>query len=217
MTKENSNADQLIAVILDGIEDVKGQNTNILDLKDIKLTKGHKSCIKNGKKYLEYEMITETKQFMKDYFEIAGKVTRPEKTFELLEEFIELGFGMLLKAKYDGKTVGYIYILIHNDYAYYFMSATYPQYKRYNVSHYLQSIAFEILKEKGVKKYELGHQPQNSLVHQPTEKEFNISKFKRNFGGQIIVDSKSEYFFNKEEFEQVYTERIENYCKAEYE
>ena len=38
MTKEKSNADQLIAVILNGIEDVKGQNINILDLREIENT-----------------------------------------------------------------------------------------------------------------------------------------------------------------------------------
>ncbi len=38
MTKEKSNADQLITVILDGIEDVKGQDINILDLRDIENT-----------------------------------------------------------------------------------------------------------------------------------------------------------------------------------
>ncbi|MBN4085511.1 ribosome silencing factor [Flavobacteriaceae bacterium AH-315-B10] len=38
MTKENSNADQLIAVILEGIENVKGQNTNILDLRELENT-----------------------------------------------------------------------------------------------------------------------------------------------------------------------------------
>ena len=38
MTKENSNADQLISVILNGIEDVKGQNINILDLREIENT-----------------------------------------------------------------------------------------------------------------------------------------------------------------------------------
>ncbi len=38
MTKENTNADQLISVILDGIEDVKGQNINILDLRNIENT-----------------------------------------------------------------------------------------------------------------------------------------------------------------------------------
>jgi len=38
MTEKNSNADQLITVILDGIEDVKGQNTNILDLRELENT-----------------------------------------------------------------------------------------------------------------------------------------------------------------------------------
>lgn len=38
MTKENSNADQLISVILNSIEDVKGQNINILDLREIENT-----------------------------------------------------------------------------------------------------------------------------------------------------------------------------------
>ena len=38
MTKENTNADQLISAILEGIEDVKGQNINILDLRDIENT-----------------------------------------------------------------------------------------------------------------------------------------------------------------------------------
>lgn len=38
MAKENTNADQLIAVILSGIEDVKGKEINILDLREIENT-----------------------------------------------------------------------------------------------------------------------------------------------------------------------------------
>lgn len=38
MTKGNSKADQLIASILDGIEDVKGQEINILDLRELENT-----------------------------------------------------------------------------------------------------------------------------------------------------------------------------------
>lgn len=38
MTKEQTNLDQLITGILAGIEDVKGQNTNILDLREIENT-----------------------------------------------------------------------------------------------------------------------------------------------------------------------------------
>lgn len=35
MIKNKSNADQLISCIIDGIEDVKGQNISILDLREI--------------------------------------------------------------------------------------------------------------------------------------------------------------------------------------
>ncbi len=38
MTKEKSSVDQLITVILNGIEDVKGQHINILDLREIENT-----------------------------------------------------------------------------------------------------------------------------------------------------------------------------------
>lgn len=38
MTKENSTTDHLISVILNGIEDVKGQQINILDLRAIENT-----------------------------------------------------------------------------------------------------------------------------------------------------------------------------------
>lgn len=38
MTKENTSADQLIATILEGIEDVKGQHINILDLRELENT-----------------------------------------------------------------------------------------------------------------------------------------------------------------------------------
>ncbi|WP_274476074.1 ribosome silencing factor [Mangrovimonas aestuarii] len=38
MAKENTNADQLIAVIINGIEDVKGKGINILDLREIENT-----------------------------------------------------------------------------------------------------------------------------------------------------------------------------------
>jgi ribosome-associated protein len=48
MTKENTNADQLISAIIDGIEDVKGKNINILDLRDIENTVCDYFIICNG-------------------------------------------------------------------------------------------------------------------------------------------------------------------------
>ncbi len=190
--------------------------TCILDLDNIRPTKGHKSAIKKGHKNLEFELNPAMYAFMKDYFRIAGKVTRPEKTFVILDEWIEQGFGTLLKALHQDNTAGYVYILHYLDEAYYFMSCIEPEYREFNVTHYLQDTAFELLRAKGVKTYELGEQVRNSLISQPTQKELNISHFKRNFGGSIVAQNESEYFFDKEYMEKTFIERIKAYCGAEY-
>ncbi|MFW9969280.1 MAG: GNAT family N-acetyltransferase [Candidatus Odinarchaeota archaeon] len=191
--------------------------TCILDLNNINPTKGHKAAIKKAHKYLTFETENNLLIFMGDYFDIAGKVTRPSKTFFLLEQWIKKGYGTLLKAKYKNDTAGYIYILHYKDYAYYFMSASYPQFAQLNVGHYLQSVAFELLKNKGIKHYEVGEQVYNGLIYQPTEKELNISKFKRGFGGNIILKPASEYYFDKDLFKETYLNRINNYMEREYE
>lgn len=48
MAKKNSNADLLITTILNGIEDVKGKNINILDLREIENTVCDYFIICNG-------------------------------------------------------------------------------------------------------------------------------------------------------------------------
>jgi hypothetical protein len=191
--------------------------TCVVDPFDIHMSKGHKSAVTKANKYLNYSVVKTTEQFMKDYFEVAGKRTRPKRTFELLEEWISKGFGTLLRAEYYGKTAGYTYIIHHENYAYYFMSCVFEQYKQFNVSHFLQSKAFEILREKGIHTYGLGEQCYNSLLHQPSEKEMNISLFKRGFGGEIIYKPRSEYFFDQDYMKQVYEQRIIKYQEAERE
>ncbi|WP_299683839.1 ribosome silencing factor [uncultured Dokdonia sp.] len=48
MAKKETNADQLIAKIIEGIEEVKGQNIDILDLRDIENTVCDYFVICNG-------------------------------------------------------------------------------------------------------------------------------------------------------------------------
>lgn len=190
--------------------------TCILGLDNIQPTKGHKSAIKKAEKYLAYRETADIDRFKDDYFRIAGKVTRPDKTFELLGQWLKQGYGTLLEAQLDGQTAGYTYILHWEDYAYYFMSCVETEFKEYNVTHYLLSKAFEVLPHKGVKWLELGEQVYPSIICQPTEKERNISKFKRGFGGKIILAPVSEYFFDGEYMRQVYEERLKNYLRSEF-
>jgi hypothetical protein len=188
--------------------------TCIVDPFNIKPSKGHKSAIKTGQKHLEYEIVTrlsEFNHFMLDYYEIAGKQTRPKRTFLLLYFWAKDEYGALLKATYQDKTAGYAYILHYQGEAYYFMGGIFEQYKQYNVSHYLQSVAFESLRNKGIKTYELGDQVYDSLMYQPSEKERHISEFKRHFGGEIMIKAKSELFFCKNYFEEIMNQRIQAY------
>jgi hypothetical protein len=194
--------------------------TCVVDTFDIKPTKGHKAAIKIGHKNLKYKIITrlsETNRFRRDYFDIAGKQTRPNMAFFYLWKWIGMGYGTLLKAISGDETVGYIYILHYENEAYYFMSGTFEKFKELNVSHYLQSVAFEILKQKNIHHYEMGEQVYNSLFCQPTEKERNISLFKRGFGGDIAVKPRSECFFDHDYMKQTYENRIIKYLEAEHE
>jgi hypothetical protein len=191
--------------------------TCIADPFAVKPTKGHKSAIAKAEKYLEHESITrlsDVNRFRRDYFEIAGKQTRPNMTFFYLWKWIDMGYGTLLRATFQSETAGYLYILHYGDYAYYFMSCVFDDYKQYNVSHYLQSKAFEILREKNIHTYEMGEQCYNSFLLQPSEKEMNISKFKRGFGGEIVYKPRSEYFFDAEYMKQTYENRIIKYTEA---
>lgn len=185
----------------------------------LNMTKGHRSAIKKAEKYLEWEPIEKLGgviEFMHDYFVIAGKQTRPHCTFWMLYWWIQIGYGTLLKATYQGQTAGYIYILHYQSYAYYFMSCVAPEFKRYNVSHYLQSIAFKILAGIGINQYELGDQPYNGLTGQPSQKDRDIASFKRHFGGQIVIKPKSEYFFDPDYFRETMNSRVENYIRSEF-
>jgi hypothetical protein len=185
--------------------------TCILDLDDIRLSKGHKSSIKKAEQFLTCHKGYDVYSFRKYYINYSKEYTRPYKTFDLLGEWIRKGFGTLLEALFEGKIVGYIYILHYKDYSYYFMSCTPQPYKQYNVTHFLMSKAFDILREKGIKEFELGEQVYNSLEYQPTEKERSISLFKRNFGGTIEVKSASEYFMDQTFMIETYANRLHKY------
>lgn len=196
--------------------------TCVLDLDDIKPSKGHRSGIKKGEQYLSFRELCsyDTDAFRKYYTNFSKEYTRPKKTFDLLGQWINRGFGTLLEAVLDNedfKTVGYVYILHWGKYAYYFMSCVPMPYKQYNVTHFLMSKAFEILRDKGIEKFELGEQVYNSLHYHPTEKERSISLFKRNFGGQIILKPASEFFMSQEYMIDVYANRIHEYWKCEHE
>ncbi|MFW2501334.1 GNAT family N-acetyltransferase [Clostridium diolis] len=204
--------------------------TCILDLEPTeeeifkKFTKGHKADINKSKKYLELEIInnedvSEKKidDFMRYYFKIAGKHTRPQNTFNNICKWVKEEKGVLFKAIYNNNVCGYSFYSYYKDTAYYYMACKDNNLNNLKISHYLQWEAIKYLKNQGIKFLELGTQDfEDTLYNFPSEKDINISKFKRGFGGFIMPVYKAEKFYSSKSLKKCYEERIEKYISRNF-
>lgn len=188
------------------------------------MRKGHKAAVKKSERQLTvicYDNniinIDKISQFRDIYFNIAGKITRPVVTFDMLFKFIKNKRGLLFEAVLDNRIIGYSLVILYKQYAYYAMACVVQEYKDYNVSHFLEWAAFRRLKQEGVIYYELGEQHfESSLSYIVTDKMKSISSFKRGFGGRLYLQCSGEYFFTKDYFNNVLTERVHNYAKTRW-
>lgn len=204
--------------------------TCILDLKPTEedifknFTKGHKADINKSKKYLSVEIINSKSlsinkvyDFMEYYFKIAGKQTRPTNTFDNIGEWIKEDRGVLFKASYNNEVCGYSFYSCYKDTAYYYMACKDNNLNDLKISHYLQWEAIRYLKKCGIKFLELGIQDfQDTLYNFPSEKDINISKFKRGFGGFIIPVYKAEKFYCPDALKKCYEQRVNGYIQRNY-
>lgn len=204
--------------------------TCIVDLsaseKDIlnNFSKGHRSDIKVTEKNLKLEIINKNNvtrdkihMFMDYYFKIAGKKTRPINTFDNIYEWIKKDLGVLLVANYNNAVCGYSFFTMYKDTSYYFMACKNKDYAELNISHFLQWEAMKYLKSHGIRYLEVGTQDfSDTLSSFPTEKDINISKFKRGFGGFISPVFRAERFYNRDTFIKCYEERIKNYSERNF-
>lgn len=204
--------------------------TCILDLQPTEeeifknFTKGHKADIKKSNKYLNIEIINSQNvsrdqvfDFMKYYFKIAGKETRPTSTFNNIYKWIKECNGVLFKATYNNESCGYSFYSYYKDTAYYYMACKDNNLDNFKISHYLQWEAIKYLKNHDIRFLELGIQDFKDTLHNfPSEKDVNISKFKRGFGGFIIPVYRAEKFYNLDAFKKCYEERINQYINRNY-
>lgn len=186
-------------------------------------SKGHKSAIKIGLNNLEldiydYVNIKENvvDEFKEYYFRIAGKVTRPDWTFKCIYYFIKTNAAVLYRAKYNGKVCGYMLVSIYKNTAYYYMSCKDYELSKLNISHFLQWQSIKDLKSRGIIYYEMGDQQFVSNIYEEvTEKSFNISEYKRGFGGFFLNEFCGEKFYNNEFKKKIYTNRLNNYLQGD--
>ncbi|MFQ5915858.1 MAG: hypothetical protein ACE5JS_22010 [Nitrospinota bacterium] len=152
------------------------------------LRKSYRSLINWGDRNLEIVVSrdrTLSSHYQRLHCQQAGRITRSPRTWFLMEEWEQTGNGLLIGAKM-GDWVGFVYLILYKDGAYYASGvSTLP-----NVMHSLQWAAIRELKKRGVNRYELGWQG-----HSNSPKEKSISWFKTGFGGGNVPLVAIEKYF----------------------
>lgn len=202
-------------------------NTQILDIslpiEELKsnVRKGHKSNISNMSGALEvgvFDNASISRQVYDLYCELhhkdAGRVTRPQKTFDLMFDWIKMDKAVLVGAKLKGKEqyAGFAYFMKYKNGAYYGSACSDPDLKELYIAHFILWEAVKWLKQGDTRFLEIGWQYYAPTFHYPaTEKECAISKFKRGFGGEQVPQIVAEKYYDAGLFREQYSSKIENY------
>ncbi len=202
-------------------------NTQVIDftksINDLRLEirHGHDADIDRAFKILKIDVLDKnniSKQVFDQYInlhrEAAGRVTRPKSTFDLMHDLIKEGSAFLVGAKRDDSFIGFSYFFVFKDNVYYGSSCNDPELKSIPVSHAIQWAAILYMAEKKYKFYELGWQQFGlQLYDMPSQKQINISEFKRGFGGFTVPWLRGEKFYDKNYFLEIYKDRIKKYSE----
>jgi len=211
-------------LLRDGYADVSLQ-TQVIDLSASEeqllrdMRKGHRADIKRAEKQMTASVLDGSNitagafdRYRLLHGKAAGRTTRPLKTFELMHDWIQQGFAMLSCASLDGKDIGFALISVYKDGAYYSSGCVDPEFNHLPVGHLLQWRAIQWLKTHNIRRYEIGIQLLSSQPHSiVSEKEWNISFFKRGFGGSTVPSWRAEKFYDEAFCRRVLQRRAEEY------
>ncbi|QQG46239.1 MAG: GNAT family N-acetyltransferase [Candidatus Niyogibacteria bacterium] len=200
-------------------------NTQVIDLSrslDVlrgALRHGHDSDISRAEKSLKAEVYdSETitgpvfEEYVKLHHKASGRSTRPRSTFDMMHKWIENKNAFLVGVKKDGKFAGFSYFFSFKNNVYYGSSCNDPDVEKMPIGHLIQWTAIRWMREKNFGFYEIGWQQYgNTLFDFPSEKEIDIARFKRGFGGETYPLFIGEKYYDKDYFLTIYKQRIGDY------
>lgn len=142
----------------------------------------------------------------------AGRATRPPITFKMMYDWVMRRSAVLFAAKKGETFIGFSYVIVYKDGAYYGSGANDPDYPKEPLGHVLHWQAIKWLKSHGYRYYEMGLQQYRALPYDfPSEKELTIARFKRGFGGGSVPLLIREKYCSPELYRLVNTERMGRY------
>jgi hypothetical protein len=186
------------------------------------MRKGHRSNIRRAEKVLEGVVISQenaSPELFASYQELhlkaAGRQTRPAETFEMMYDWIQNGYAILVGALLDGIPVSFAYVNIFKNCAYYGSACNDPEIKNLPLAHFVQWQILNWLHEHAFRHYEVGWQFYSDTEFLPaSEKEIAISHFKRGFGGVTVPIIVSETFLSRQDYIAVSEERTSRFAQT---
>ena len=179
------------------------------------LRKGHRSDVRRAERTLRVEVF-DAGTIRDEMFEAyrglhakaAGRVTRPDVTFELMHDWIRRGDALLVAARARGALISVAFLLVYNAAAYYASGANDPEMEGPGIAHLVQWRAMQELRARGVRRYEIGWQQQIPVPHDvATPKQRSISFFKHGFGGSTWPLFAGEKYYSASFYRDVAAQR----------
>lgn len=140
----------------------------------------------------------EHKAFQTLHHRCAGKITRSDESFELQFQKLIQGTAFLVGLDFDSRTVAYSYFELCNGKAAYASGVDDPDYADWPLYHSVVYTAMKYLKSLGVTKMDTlqPSAPSAQLDYYPDDKQLNIARFKRGFGGSFVPHYRGVKYFN---------------------
>jgi hypothetical protein len=198
-----------------------GQDDEVLFRSFRKGTKSDiKTAVKNDIKVRIYKSSDITKEVFNLYrdihFQASGRQTRPDKTWDIMFEWIQQGLSLLAIVTKDEDYIAAQFINVYAHKAYYHSGATLPSHERERgVGHLAQWEVIKFLNSSGVTHYDLGMNLYPNLSQDVADaKSLGISRFKSGFGANIHPFFRGEWFRDKEFMMDVYKSRMDDLFAA---
>ena len=144
----------------------------------------------------------------------AGRQTRPDKTWRIMYEWVRNGFAVLAILEHKKEIpIAAALSIVYKDAAYYGSGCVEPDFvNERGVMHVLLWETMRFLKLKMIRWFETGWQHTPTLSQEvPSQKEVNISHFKRGFGGMNVPYYRGEKFYNYCYMEEAFQNRLRQF------
>lgn len=175
-------------------------NTLILDLSKTKdqlnngLSKYHRKNIKKVEnKKVRFRIINSNNSledinktfydYKNEHLNSAGKITRPDETWEHMKNCIMNDKADLFFIEKDNVRISYLFCGKNKYFAFGWSQVNIDKFeKEFMPRHYLEWMAIQYYKEQKINFYELGERYYDIIKNEYSEKELSISYFKEKFG-----------------------------------